>query len=685
MTSIAKQNTIDALYVMHQPEAKKWGVRVIDGNIRIATWTDRLGSFINNFLHPNRTRTDWNKKAKEAISNKLCNEITLAKDSPKKIAIEKKVGELLQNINTNVIIIKQDKSLNLEKNTFLKDRILNLKDEIFREDEFIEITSNNESKVETEKIPFEAAFNKQTNINKEININKITNNIKELWEIKDKEQYGLIVEELNHAKDQDLTKATKVANYTLKLLKNHDLPKDIALNTARKINTAMDEYKIDYDNAFDLIQITGNLVNNGHLDKKLPLKLQLSTTLTIIYFLDKGINEKNAVEIVRTMHEFKIESDKAFELFQISLDLANNGHLDNKLPLKLQLSASLAFIQLTEKKIDRDTALTTVKNRIDKLKKIQNKIPKEMQIDCVHEGKDYEYRVSFSKEQKEKIAESLKTQLKEPLYKKNKVMEEKLKDLSNIHLMNRLDDQSILDGERSSSSFRENGKIISTLNSDPQSNPLKIEEKYESNGFIEVDEEYEIPQNTITNPDSNIRDIPESLLETKFLNPLKNFQIETKLNDKNLTDISHFLSQTTLGTLIGFELEKLKSHVQSTSTKKRGETFYDVDFLTEKTKEGNKRIILKATRYEDGDSLMIDNADPNDPSTTLLPINEFFNYEKDDKVGPEKFRQKMNVDFEIQINQNDEIQIRVIDAGLVNKFSIDYDLLDTTPIDEIFK
>ena len=82
---------------------------------------------------------------------------------------------------------------------------------------------------------------------------------------------------------------------------------------------------------------------------------------------------------------------------------------------------------------------------------------------------------------------------------------------------------------------------------------------------------------------------------------------------------------------------------------------------------------------------MISNADPNDPSTTLLPINEFFNYEKDDKVGPKKFRQKMNVDFEIQINQNDEIQIRVIDAGLVNKFSIDYDLLDTTPIDEIFK
>lgn len=569
MTSIAKQNTIEALTIYHKAQKKEWAVRVVDGNVRVATWTEHLGSRIKNYFNPSRERTNWNQEAELAIKNKLLGEVSLFK--------EKEI-----NLNSVASLF----------------RYVALRDIKKPQEDLLELLKNDHLLIENEKI-------------------------KELWQIKDKKMYGLVVEELIHAKDQNLKKATEVAQYTLNLIKKFGFSKSTALNTARNIFFAIDA--------------------------------------------------------------FNIESDKAFELFQISLDLVKKGHLDKKLPLKLQLSASLAFIQLTEKKIDRDTALTTVKNRIDKLKKIQNKIPKEMQIDCVHEGKDYEYRVSFSKEQKEKIAESLKTQLKEPLYKKNKVIEEKLKDLSNIHLMNRLDDQSILDGERSSSSFRENGKIISTLNSDPQSNSLKIEEKYESNGFIEVDEEYEIPQNTITNPDSNIRDIPESLLETKFLNPLKNFQIKTKLNDKNLTDISHFLSQTTLGTLIGFELEKLKSHVQSTSSKKRGETFYDVDFLTEKTKEGNTRIILKATKYEDGDSLMIDNADPNDPSTTLLPINEFFNYEKDDKVGPQKFRQKMNVDFEIQINQNDEIQIRVIDAGLVNKFSIDYDLLDTTPIDEIFK
>jgi hypothetical protein len=62
MTSIAKQNTIEALNIYHKAQTNKWEVRVTDGNVRIATWTDRLGSFINNFLHPNRMRTDWNKK-----------------------------------------------------------------------------------------------------------------------------------------------------------------------------------------------------------------------------------------------------------------------------------------------------------------------------------------------------------------------------------------------------------------------------------------------------------------------------------------------------------------------------------------------------------------------------------------------------------------------------------------------
>ncbi|MEY3580732.1 MAG: hypothetical protein RI984_1836 [Pseudomonadota bacterium] len=99
MTSIAKQNTIDALYVMHQPEAKKWGVRVIDGNVRIATWTDRLGSFINNFRNPNRTRTDWNEKAKEAISSKLCNEITSFQKETNEDSIKKRFYLLITNIN----------------------------------------------------------------------------------------------------------------------------------------------------------------------------------------------------------------------------------------------------------------------------------------------------------------------------------------------------------------------------------------------------------------------------------------------------------------------------------------------------------------------------------------------------------------------------------------------------------
>jgi uncharacterized protein YoaH (UPF0181 family) len=120
------------------------------------------------------------------------------------------------------------------------------------------------------------------------------------------------------------------------------------------------------------------------------------------------------------MNEIKFDLNRSNELIKLISDLVSKGHLDKKLPLKFQLSASLAVMQLMDKDISREKAIAIVKNRIDKLKKIQNKIPKEIQIDCVHEGKDYEYKVSFSEKQKEKIAESLKTQLKESLYNKNK-------------------------------------------------------------------------------------------------------------------------------------------------------------------------------------------------------------------------------------------------------------------------
>ena len=44
MTSIAKQNTIEALTIYHKAHVNKWEVRVTDGNVRIASWTDRFKS-----------------------------------------------------------------------------------------------------------------------------------------------------------------------------------------------------------------------------------------------------------------------------------------------------------------------------------------------------------------------------------------------------------------------------------------------------------------------------------------------------------------------------------------------------------------------------------------------------------------------------------------------------------------
>ncbi len=643
MTSIAKQNTIEALTIYHKAQKKEWGVRVVDGNVRIASWTDKFSSVFKNFFNPNRKRTDWNEKAKEAITNKFCKELTLPQDSPKKIDIENKVADLLKKITENKIsedtilksaqeILLQDKNLD-SKIEIKKDKVLyspkenyierkNFFEKDIPEDELQEISLTEESQNEAteislnekikdkaKEIPFEDAFNEQ------VNINKINNNAENLWKIEDKNKYGLIIEELNHAKDQDFTKASKVTDFTLALIEKFGFSKDTALNAARNICFAMDEFNIESEKAFELVQVRGNLINKRYLKEDLPLKLQLS--------------------------------------------------------------ASLAFMQLRDKGTHLNEAIEIVKNRIDLLKKIQSRIPIDMQIDCVHE-KEYEYKISFFKEEKEKIAEKLKTQLNSPLCKINKSLEQSTKK----DLITKLAEQCIADAIRSKSIFKKDGINIKTPILETTFDQTKAVEKYSSNGFL--NDEFETFKNDEKIPDSNIEDTPESLLEKSFLIPLENFQLQSNLNTKNITDISHFLSQTTLGTLTGLEFDKSNTYIQGVSSNKRGETIYEVDFIDNETKEGNRCIVLSASQYNDGDNLSIIKSVDTGSLTTMLPINEFFNYKQDEKAGPNKFRQKMNVDFEILINQNNEIKIRVIDAGFIYKFSINYEKLDTIEKDEVF-
>ena len=298
MTSIAKQNTIEALTIYHKAHVNKWEVRVSEsGNVRIASWTDRFKSGFRAIFNPSRERTNWNEKAELAIQHKLFGEVSLFQE---KIEV-KPVTSLLKKIF--LLDVK-----NPEPN--FKSTLEN--SDLFKENE----------------------------------------NIKQLWDIKDKKIYGFVVEELMNTPNSDLRKATNVANHTVFLIKEFGLSKKDATEASRKTCVAMEEFKFEFKEAYKLARLTENLINKKHIEKDLPLKLQLSASLAFMHLLDNGVNKKEAIAIV--------------------------------------------------------------KNRIDMLKEIQNRIPLDMQIDCVHK-KEYEYKISFSKEEKEKIAEKLKTQLNSPL------------------------------------------------------------------------------------------------------------------------------------------------------------------------------------------------------------------------------------------------------------------------------
>ena len=231
MTSIAKQNTIEALTIYHKAQKKEWGVRVVDGNVRIASWTEQLGSRIKNYFKPDRERTNWNEKAEAAIIDKLFGEVALFQ--------EKKIDP------------KSAKSL--VKNIFL---------------------------VDIKKPEVDLLYMLEN-----LNLLKVKENIQGLWQIKDKKMYGLVIEELNQAKDQNLTRAKKVADFTLALMKKYSLPQSTAINAARNCFFAIEnKYAVDLTEALDLVKFSGELVRERKIEES-------SKSIELAYYTKKFMQE----------------------------------------------------------------------------------------------------------------------------------------------------------------------------------------------------------------------------------------------------------------------------------------------------------------------------------------------------------------------------------------------------------
>ena len=143
------------------------------------------------------------------------------------------------------------------------------------------------------------------------------------------------------------------------------------------------------------------------------------------------------------------------------------------------------------------------------------------------------------------------------------------------------------------------------------------------------------------------------------------------------------MSQTTFGTLLTFSFQNSSSFISNVGDPEKAKVLFDVNLIENETEGRDRRIILRATQYTDGDNLRIKHQpDENIPANfTLLPINQVL--DKGEKASSEKFVQKINVEYEILINEDDEIKIRVIDAGIFYKFTINETVLDEMPREEV--
>jgi hypothetical protein len=305
MTSIAKQNTIEALNIYHKAQTNKWEVRVSEsGNVRIASWTDRFKSGFRAIFNPRRERTNWNEKVKEAITSKLTKEITSLQKEADKDAIKDLFNRLLTNITklTDVeeILFQEDETLCSDKVVKKEENIKSAKANYLERENFFEKVIPEDSLEEISLDTPETSYIESTVTD------KTKDDLVKLWEIKDNKTYGLVIQELSDSKDKDLRKATNVAEAAIFLIKNYSLPQSVALNAARNCCLAMENKYVDnLNDALDLVKFSGELVREKKIEKT-------SESIELAYYTKKFITEKNlpindAVLCAKSLNGIKAE------------------------------------------------------------------------------------------------------------------------------------------------------------------------------------------------------------------------------------------------------------------------------------------------------------------------------------------------------------------------------------------
>ncbi len=308
MTSIAKQNTIEALNIYHKAQTNKWEVRVSEsGNVRIASWTDRFKSGFRAIFNPSRERTNWNEKAKDAITDKLTKEITSLQKETNKDAIKDLSNRLLTNIKniTNLtdveeILFQEDEALSSDKVIKKEENIKSVKANYLERENFFK---NDIPENSLEEISLDTP---ETSYSESTVTDKTKDDLVKLWEIKDNKTYGLVIQELSESKDKDLRKATNVAEATIFLVKNYSLPQSVALKAARNCCIAMEnKYADNLNDALDLVKFSGELINKKKIEKT-------SESIELTYYTRKFMKEKNlpiddAVLCAKSLNGIKAE------------------------------------------------------------------------------------------------------------------------------------------------------------------------------------------------------------------------------------------------------------------------------------------------------------------------------------------------------------------------------------------
>ncbi|MEY5003702.1 MAG: hypothetical protein RL678_1511, partial [Pseudomonadota bacterium] len=378
----------------------------------------------------------------------------------------------------------------------------------------------------------------------------------------------------------------------------HQLKPEEAASFAQEVDDVLRDLKCNFREFSDFER---RLLLNPQFPTKLSKKTEISLALAMLPELKQGKPASElagmigprlgALQLVqaelptmklRESLSFAKEisdrlSEVGFEFYEFGAfkdDLLRNKHIPNNLPKKTEISAAIAIIQQKNDNRSLDEAAKLINARLSSISLIQQHVPAEIKIDCVHERMVFRDPGNMTSDAHKLLRTSLQSMKQYPNTTDPKV-------LATHASLGKLENQFGKDFTRNPAVLKKNGEVDQYMKAATEA----MKDAHRNLSSKDV-----IPASTVNDP------------ENQWLNQFIKF-----FGDDNVAKVaSHYLSQTMFGSLSDVCSKVKHSWVEPVEEDHHKRipavAIYSADLVGE---EGQEKLLIRASLSKFGTDLAV--------------------------------------------------------------------------------